>query len=127
MITNKNEAKAMTKHISCDFTCKFNSTTCNSNQKIYRTYKNYRTYKKDYSWNPSTCICENSKNLKSIVDASVIVCDEILSVMDIVSTKMTNTIATNVSINCHSKKVRYKIDCYILHTVLLVIILLLIT
>ena len=34
MITNKNEAKAMTKHISCDFTCKFNSTTCNSNQKF---------------------------------------------------------------------------------------------
>ena len=33
MITNKNEAKAMTKHISCDFKCKFNSTTCNSYQK----------------------------------------------------------------------------------------------
>ena len=47
--------------------------------------------------------------------------------MDIVSTKMISTIATNVasdtSMNCHSKKVR---DCYIFHTVLLVIILLLI-
>ena len=57
----------------------------------------------------------------------MIECDEITTVMDIVSTKMTNTIETNVtitaSINCHSKKVR---DCYILHTVLLVIILLLI-
>ena len=42
--------------------------------------------------------------------------------MDIVSTKETNTIATN----CHSKKVKYKIDCYILHTVFLAIILLLI-
>ena len=56
----------------------------------------------------------------------MIECDEIITVMDIVSTKMTNTIATNVtsttSINCHSKKVR---DCNILHTVLLVIILLL--
>ena len=30
------------------------------------------------------------------------------------------------SINCHSRKVRYKIDCYILHTGLLAIILLLI-
>ena len=43
------------------------------------------------------------------------------------TTKERNTIATNVtitaSINCHSKKVK---DCYILHTVLLVIILLLI-
>ena len=50
--------------------------------------------------------------------------------MDMVSTKMTNTIATKatstVSINCHSKKVRYKIDCYILHTDLFAIILLLI-
>ena len=54
-------------------------------------------------------------------------CDKIIAVMDIVSTKKANAIATNVtstpSINCHSKKVR---DCYILHAVLLVIILLLI-
>ena len=54
-------------------------------------------------------------------------CDEIIIGMDIVSTKKTNDIATNVtstaSTNCHSKKVR---DCYILHIVLLVIILLLI-
>ena len=31
MITNKNEAKTITEHISCDCKCKFNSTTCNSN------------------------------------------------------------------------------------------------
>ena len=47
--------------------------------------------------------------------------------MEPVSTKKTNTMATNVtitaSINCHCKKVT---DCYILHTVLLVITLLLI-
>ena len=36
--------------------------------------------------------------------------------MDIVSTKITNTIAINASINCHNKKVGYKIDCCILHT-----------
>ena len=76
----------------------------------------------NYSWNPSACICENSKYLKSIADTSVIACDEPISVMDIVSTKMTNTKATNVLINWHIKKVRYKIDCYILHTVLLAII-----
>ena len=29
MITNKNQAKTMTKHISCDCKCKFNSTKCN--------------------------------------------------------------------------------------------------
>ena len=38
--------------------------------------------------------------------------------MDIVSTKMTNTIAKNVTKNCHSKKERYKSDCYILQTIL---------
>ena len=51
--------------------------------------------------------------------------DEIISVMDIVSTKMTNTTATNLSINCHTKKKKHK-DCYILYIVLLAIILLLI-
>ena len=70
-----------------------------------------------------------------IADTLATECDEIMLVMDIVSTKktnliarkQTNTIATNVmstpSINCHSKKVN---DCYILHAVLSVIILLLI-
>ena len=29
----KNKAKTITKHISCDCKCKFNSTTCNLNQK----------------------------------------------------------------------------------------------
>ena len=33
MITNKNETNTMTKHFSCDCKCKFNRTTCNSNQK----------------------------------------------------------------------------------------------
>ena len=42
MITNKDETKAMTEHISYDCKCKFNSTTCNSKQK----------------WNHNTCQCE---------------------------------------------------------------------
>ena len=99
--------------------------------------------KKDYSWNPSTCICENSKYLKGIADTSVTECDEIIIAMDIVSTKKANTIATKktntiarkktnaietnvmstASIDCYIKKIR---DFYILHAVLLVIILLLI-
>ena len=33
MITNKNEARAMPKHILCDCKCKFSSTTYNSDQK----------------------------------------------------------------------------------------------
>ena len=75
MITNKNEAKAITEHISCDCKCKFKSTTCNSNLKFNNKTcqcecNNYRKCKKDYSWNPSTCICENSKYLKSIANTS---------------------------------------------------------
>ena len=54
-------------------------------------------------------------------------CDVIMYVMDIVPKNVANTIATNVtsavSTNFY-KKVRYKMDFYILHTVLLVIILL---
>ena len=41
----------------------------------------------------------------------MIACDEIIYAIDIVSTKKTNTIVTNVSINCYSEKVRHKIDC----------------
>ena len=33
MITNKNKAKKMTEHISCDCKYKLNSTKCNSKQK----------------------------------------------------------------------------------------------
>ena len=129
MKINKSEAKAMTEHISCNCKCKFNSTTYDSKQKWNDKTcpcecKNYHKCEKDYSWNPSTCICENSKYLKTVADTSVKKCDEIVTVMEIVSTEKTNTIATNVtstaSINCHTKKVR---DCYILNTVLLVIIL----
>ena len=71
---------------------------------------------KNYSWNPITCICDNIKHVKHIVYKSVIACDEIIYVMNIVS--------TNVSINSDDKKVRYKKVCYILHTVLLVFMLL---
>ena len=38
--------------------------------------------------------------------------------MDIVSTKLTSAMATNVSTNSHNKKRKYKMDSYILHTVL---------
>ena len=49
-------------------------------------YKSMRTCKKYYSWNPSTCICENRWYWKYIVDDSVIACDEIIYFMNIVST-----------------------------------------
>ena len=97
---------------------KWNNETCQEE------YKNYRNCKKDCSWNPRACICENSKYLKSIADTLVIACDKIISVsvIDIVSTKMTNTIATNVTKIVIAKMFAiFARDCYILHTVLLVI------
>ena len=51
MITNKDEAKAMTEHISCDCKCKFNSTTCNSKQK----------------WNNKTCHVKIIISTKKII------------------------------------------------------------
>ena len=56
MLTTKNEAKTMAKHISCNHKCKFNSAACNSNQKWNNKTcqcecKNYRKCKEDYSWN----------------------------------------------------------------------------
>ena len=140
MIANKSKTKTMTEHISCNCKCKFNSTICNSKPKQNNSSsqcecKSYRKYKKDYSWNPSTCIYENRKYLISIADTSVTECDEIIVIMDIVSTKKANaivtkkinTISTNVtstaSLNIYSKKVR---DDYVLHTVSFVIIVLLI-
>ena len=54
MIANENEAKTMTKHISCDCKCKFNSATCNSNREWNNetclcACKNYRICQKDYN------------------------------------------------------------------------------
>ena len=74
----------------------------NGNVKISKSVN------KDYSWIPSTCTCENIKYLESIADTSGIMYDEIIFVMDNVSTKLIITIAKNVAsttaINCHSKK-----------------------
>ena len=63
-----------------------------SNGKYQSEYKKYRTCKKDYRWNPGTCICENGKYLKSIAGTSVIVYDEIIYVL------------SDVSINSDNKK-----------------------
>ena len=47
-------------------------------------------------------------------------CDEIISVIDSALTNVTNTVLKNVmctvSIHFNNKKVRYKMNCYILHT-----------
>ena len=72
---------------------------------------------KNYGRNPCKCICENGKYLKSINGNLKIVCDGIIYVV--------NNVPPNVSKNILMiKKVRHKLDCYIVQIVLLVIILL---
>ena len=85
-------------------------------------------HNKNYSWNLSICTFDSSSYLKSIVNASIIMCDKIIYVMDILSTNRLNAlianVMSNVSINLNDKKVSYKINFYILHMVLLSIMLL---
>ena len=82
---------------------------------VYASVKKYCSCKKDYSWNPSPYICESIRYSKSIVDNSVIACNEI--------TNATDSVKSTVLINSDDKKVRYKMDYYIWHTFLLVTIL----
>ena len=79
--------------IYVNVTCKCNNDKCQCQ------CKKHLTFKKHCCWNPSTCICENSKYLKRIADDSVFVGDEIVSVMDIVSKNVTKTVPTNITNN----------------------------
>ena len=86
MITNKNEAKTMTEHISCDCANAIVQHVIQNKNGISQfECKNYN-YEKYYSWNPSTCICENSKHIKSVVNTSVTECNKIVIVMNNLST-----------------------------------------
>ena len=67
---------------------------------------------KNIVWNLSTCSYENIEHLTNATDSLVITCEGIINSW------------ANVSPYFH-KKARYKMDCYILYAVLLVIILVL--
>ena len=67
---------------------------CNSNQwwnndKCRCECKN-NVFKKDFVWNPATCICENGKYLASIMDDSTIISDEIIDVKKRILMKKSN-------------------------------------
>ena len=83
MITGINKSKTLTRNISREWKCKFDGRKCNSNQwlnnnKCRRECKRHNICEKKYIWNPATCICKNGKYLASIIDDSVIKCDEII-------------------------------------------------
>ena len=79
----KTESKILAKNISCECKCKFDGRKCNSNQK-WNTIKcrweckKHHICEKEYIWNPATYSSKNGKYLATIIDDSVITCDEII-------------------------------------------------
>ena len=67
--------------------------------------------------------CNSLNDLPNKVTVSNITEDEIVNASDTVSTNVTSILTANF----HNNKVRYKMDCFNLHIVLLAIILLFIT
>ena len=98
MITGKNESK-LTKSISNECKCKFDERKCNSNQK----WNNDKCWckckkhicEKEYIWNLATFSYKNGKYLASIMDDSVIMCDEIIAREAKLFDKETKTVPTN--------------------------------
>ena len=130
MITRITESKTIRKQILCTCKCKFAGRKFNAikkwnNNKCLRDCKNLKEHpvcEKDYIWNSDTCDCKNGEYLASIIDGTVInAWWNHLNAADVVSTNIVSTVSTNVtiaaSINFYNQKLRYKIDCYILHTV----------
>ena len=83
MIAGINESKPLTKHISCECKCKLDGRKYNpgqwwNNSKCWCEYKKILVFEKDYVWNSDACNCGNRKYLTSIVDDSVIICNEVI-------------------------------------------------
>ena len=117
IITGINKSKTLTKHVPCECKCKFDQknviqinveTTINVNVSV----KNILYVKKDYIWNPSTCIFKNGKYIASIMDDLVIECDEVIE----------KTVPTNFNekkINCKTKKFYILIAFLLITSILL--------
>ena len=80
---------ANVKCIECTSDQKWNVNKCRCE------CKKHHTCEKDYIWNPDTCSCKNGKYLASIIDNSVIRCDEIIDAEAKSCEEETKTIATN--------------------------------
>ena len=110
MITGVNESQTLTKHISCECTCKFDVKKCNSNKCWNNDDVSVKNIicEKHYVWNPSTQSCKNGKYLASTMDNSAIICDKVIMLFD----EEIKTIPTNFN----EKKVTCKKqNFYILH------------
>ena len=88
MITGIKESK-----LSCKCISRFDRKKCNSDQwykndKCPCECKKCHVCEKAYIWNPSICSCKKVKHLASIIDNSVIRCDEVIE-------EETKTLTTN--------------------------------
>ena len=82
-----NESKTLAKHIWCKCKCRFDEKKCNSyqwwhNDKCRCVCKKIHVCEKGYVGNSAACICENGENLASIMDDSVIICDNVIKSYD---------------------------------------------
>ena len=88
----------LTKYVSCKCKCKFDGRKCNSNQK-WNTDKWQceckKLHVKDYIWNPGTCSWEYDKHFATIIDNSVITCNEIIDAKAKSCDEETKTVPTN--------------------------------
>ena len=98
MIARINKPKTKNKkakHPSCKCECKLDCIKCNLNQKwnndkyrcVWKYPKKDNTCAKDCIWNHDVCTCKNGKYIASIIDDSVIMCDDII--------EETKTVPTN--------------------------------
>ena len=115
MITEINELKTLTKHLSCECKCKLDGTKCNSyqwwnNDICQCECKKHHICEKEYVWNPSTCICGNGIYLTSFMGDSAIICDEVidadakLSPKDDDETKAIPTNFNGTKVTCKMQK-----------------------
>ena len=97
MITEINESRSLTNHISCKYECAFDDRKCNFNQnwnndKYRCECKNPKEHqcKKGYFWNTAKCNSKNSKHAIGTGD-SVVISNEVIEETKAILTKNTST------------------------------------
>ena len=106
MIKGINESKTL-KQISCKCKYRLNDRKCNSNQTWNnnkwrcecKSLKERHICKIDYIWNTAAWTYKNGKYLASIINNSVIMYDQIISIVDSVTTNVPKNFIRTVSMN----------------------------
>ena len=67
--------------MSCECKSKFGGRKCNSNHGNCQCECKKYICEKDFICSPAACSCKNGKYLASVIDDSVMTCDEIIEVV----------------------------------------------